>query len=251
MTNKRKEIFNTQTEYYVNIDHYFTNLTRRQVAFICLIDKLNKANIIATNKEISAYLGITIDGSGVTKMINRINEKFPKLIKVDFNTSINHLGKIMSTDKDCYSVGRNITLARELHIKGNTYVNIPAFALSKRSCFMSTNEIRVLGFIKSMPEKQFTGLLRVISKKLGLSLEIVKRAVKKLVSINAIFKRFSHIKHKLKNIHYTINKLVLNQTWKYDEQENDQATHVREQIPKASNKEDSWDEILEVLGGSL
>lgn len=65
---------------------------------------------------------------------------------------------------------------------------------------MSLSELKVLAYIKAMLEKHFRGLLRVIAKKLGLSLEIVKRALAKIVSINAIKKYYSSIKHKLKNI---------------------------------------------------
>lgn len=135
------------------------------MAFLCLIERLNKANIIATNKEILAYLVITIDGLGVTKMIKRLNEKFPKLLKVSFDTKMNHLSKIVASDYDSHSRARNTILTRPLHIKGEQYINVPSFVVSKRSCFLSSKELLVLAYLKSMPQSKFSGLLSVIAKK--------------------------------------------------------------------------------------
>lgn len=237
---RKKATLDASKDYYINFDHkYFTNLTRTQVAFLHLVSKLNKAFITATNKEIAAYLGTTDDGSGVSKMIRNINKKYPKLLKVSFDTPVNHLGKIMTIDKDCYSKARNIVLTRELHIKGNDYVNIPAFVAEKRSCFLSSNELKVLAYIKAMPEKHFKGLLRVIAKKLGLSLEIVKRALAKLVSINAIKKHYSSIKHKLKNIWYRINYISLNHQWTYDSVKEYEAMEIKQKVPENSEQENS------------
>ncbi len=250
MTNKKQEILNSG--YYVNFDHqYFKDLTRAQVAFVCLVNKLNKANTTATNKEISGHLGITLGGSYVAKIIKAINEKHPGLIKLDFNVTVNHTGKIMSNDKDCYSHGRNIILTRPLHIKGETYINLPNFAIEKRSCFLSSNELRVFAYLKAMPDKQFTGLLRVISKKLGLSLGIIKRALKKLAAIKAIKKKWMYIKHHLKNINYSINKLVVNTEWIYEKQKVDETINIRKKHQNDHEQESSWDDILESLGGEL
>ncbi len=252
MTNFIKAPNNNTKEYYVNIDHELHDrLTRSQIAFVCLIDKLNKAHLTATNKEVSAYLGITRDGSYVSKIIKAINEKHPGLIKLDFNTTVNHVGKIMPSDENHHYLGRNIILTRPLHIKGQHYSNLPSFAVTNRSYFLDSNELKVYDYLKAMPEKQFIGLLRVISIKLQLSIGIIKRALKKLVIVNAIKKTWMYVKHRIKNINYSINKLVVNTRWTCEDKKVDEVVNIRKKHQNDHKKEDSWDEILKDLGGSL
>lgn len=209
MTNKRKTLLQGKDNYYVNIDkNIFKNLTRRQVAFVCLVEKLNKANLVATNKEIAEYLGTT--KTYVHRMIKNINEKLSGLLIVRNDLKVNHLGKIVKDDYEYGRKVRTIHLSRPLHIKDNEYINIDTNIVSKKSLFLSGNELSVLKHIKSMPSGSFKGLLRNISTKLVLSLGIIKRALVRLVKLDILRKTFNHQKHKLKNSYYTINSISFN-----------------------------------------
>ncbi len=212
---KRKE------DYYVNFDYkFFTNLTRRQVAFVVLLHELQKANLTMTNREFGSYLGIHPDT--LNKMYKNINSKFPNLIAVT-QEDVNLNGRILSKTTEHSSIGRVLRLTRPLHVKGETYINLPMFVLTKRSTFLSSNELKILGYLKALPQNSFKGYLRVIGAKTGTTYGIIQRALLKLAKLKAIMKRSLKIKHKIKNIYYTINLLSIPSSWSYKPNESDKA----------------------------
>ncbi len=98
----------------------------------------------------------------------------------------------------------------------------------------------VFAYLKSMTENQFTGLLHII-----------RSVLQKPAAIKAIKKTWMLIKHRLKNINYSINKLVVNTGWTYEEQKEDETANVYEKHRNDHEQEDSWEEILKELGGEF
>lgn len=245
--NKVKERkLSKHNNYYVNLDHkYFNNLTRKQIAFIFLIEKLNKANLIASNKEIEAAIGVRFDG--VHDLYQNINNKYPGLVIVTYE-KVNKFGRVVSGDNQNSQLKRVIRLSRPLHIKGETYINLPSFASEKRSCFLSSTELQVLGYLKAFQDNPFRGYLKTITSKLGISYGRLRRSLLKLAKIKAILKKAIPIRQKIKNIYYTVNTISFNTNWSYYYDKSDTTNRVRQKIPNDIESEDTWDELMLSIG---
>lgn len=211
-----------------------------------MISKLNKANIVATNKEYAAHLDCA--PTYIHEMVDLINVKHPGLISVEYK-HVNHLYKV--TNNESHPKARVITLTSDIHTKGEAFINLPDFVFSNKSTFLSSNELQVLGYLNSFKDGSFKGFLSLIIEKLQITYGVLKRALEKLRNIKAIFKRSVSTLSKLKNIHYQVNTLSVNKDWKLDESLKSEVKHIPQKIPQDYENEDSWDEILEAFGGSF
>lgn len=247
MTNIKKEILRNRDNYFVNFDYKkFTGLTRKHTAFLVMTSNLNKANVVATNKEYATHLDCT--PTYIHEMIDLINSKHPGLIEVEYK-HVNHLHKI--TNNKNHPKARVITLTSDIHTKGEAFLNLPDFVFKNPATFLSSNELQVLGYLSSFKDGSFKGFLSLIIEKLQITYGILKRALEKLRSIKALFKRSVSTLSKLKNIHYQVNTLSINKDWKLDESLKLEVKHIPQKIPQDYEKEDSWDEILKKFGGSF
>lgn len=208
-----------------------------------MISKLNKASLIATNKEYSEALGIR--KTYVHQMIKKINAIHPGLIKVEYKP-VTRFCKIVNDDS--FPKGRVLTLTTDIHTKGEAFINLPDFVFNNQATFLSSNELRVLGYLKSFEGKSFKGFLKTIIAKLEMNYGSLKRALDRLNKIKAIFKHSITTKSRIKNVFYQVNALVANPDWILDNTNKTTLIPKQQKIPDDYEKVDSWEKIMEVVG---
>lgn len=76
-------------------------------------------------------------------------------------------------------------------------------------------------------------------------IDIVKRALKRLVLIKAISKYWSSVKHKLKNSFYRLNTISLNHQWTYTFIKQDEPEELKDD---GDSDDPFWKEMEEVIG---